>query len=168
MDVSVWQTWRQFGPRRQNNHAQQMWAGENACLVGTSNTPQLKQSLFCGRLLAGSKRVLQAAELLTPACLHSWLSASYLCWLFLFSRIVPAVCQFLQTVVGVCKSLTKGRLEVFLFPSILIFIQFLQHKTPRCTKLTLNLHTLGKFGLSYLLTMSLTNIALSLLVWNWF
>lgn len=45
------------------------------------------------------------SKLLTPAFLYSWLSTSCVCWSFLFSRIVPAVCQFLQTVVAVCKSL---------------------------------------------------------------
>lgn len=69
---------------------------------------------------------------------------------------------------GLQESVTKGRLEVFPFPSIPFFIQFLQHKTPRYTKLTLYLGTLSKFGLSHLLTMSLTNIALALLLFNWF
>lgn len=68
---------------------------------------------------------------------------------------------------GLQESLTKGRLEVFLFPSVPFFIQFLQHETPRCTKLTLNPDTLGRIGLSYLLTMSLINTALALL-FNWF
>lgn len=56
------------------------------------------------------------------------------------------------------ESATKGRLEVFLDPV----------STPRYTKLTLNLGTLSKFGLSYLLTMSLRSIALALLLFNWF
>lgn len=56
---------------------------------------------------------------------------------------------------GLEESVTKGRVEVFPFPSILFFIQFLQHKTPRYAKLTLNLGTFSKFALPYLLIMSL-------------